>query len=97
MATGKLLAAIDDEKTRMLTFAERRVLSTLQCGCHAPVGAFAQIAGDDIQIHAFISDLEGKNFISRHITGPAANADKLAEKIANDLLSSGGKEILQSL
>jgi hydroxymethylbilane synthase len=97
VATGKLLAAIDDEKTRMLTFAERRVLSTLQCGCHAPVGAFAQIAGDDIQIHAFISDLEGKNFISRHITGPAANADKLAENLATDLLSSGGKEILQSL
>ena len=97
VATGKLLAAIDDEKTRMLTFAERRVLSTLQCGCHAPVGAFAEIAGDNIEIHAFISDLEGKNFISRQITGPAADADKLADKLANELLNAGGRKILQSL
>jgi hydroxymethylbilane synthase len=97
MATGKLLAALNDEKTRMLTFAERRVLSTMQCGCHAPVGAFAEIAGDNIQIHAFISDLEGKNFISRQISGPAADADKLADKIANELLNAGGRKILQSL
>ena len=97
MATGKLLAALNDEKTRMLTFAERRVLSTMQCGCHAPVGAFAEIAGDNIQIHAFISDLEGKNFISRQISGSAADADKLADKIANELLNAGGTKILQSL
>ena len=97
MATGKLLAALNDEKTRMLTFAERRVLSTMQCGCHAPVGAFAEIAGDNIQIHAFISNLEGKNYISRQISGPAADAGKLADKIANELLNAGGTKILQSL
>lgn len=97
MATGKLLAAIDDEKTRMLTFAERRVFSTMQCGCHAPVGAFAKILGNEIQIHAFISDLEGKNFISRQISGTAADTDKLADKIANELLNAGGRKILQSL
>ena len=97
MATGKLLAALNDEKTRMLTFAERRVLSTMQCGCHAPAGAFAKVLGNEIQIHAFISDLEGKNFISRQISGPAADADKLADKIANELLNAGGRKILQSL
>jgi hydroxymethylbilane synthase len=69
----------------------------MQCGCHAPVGAFAEIAGDNIQIHAFISDLEGKNFISRQISGSAADADKLADKIANELLNAGGRKILQSL
>ncbi len=97
MATGKLLAALNDEKTRMLTFAERQVLSTIQCGCHAPAGAFAKILGNEIQIHAFISDLEGKNFISRQISGSAADVDKLADKIANELLNAGGRKILQSL
>ena len=97
VATGKLLAALNDEETRSITFAERQVLSMLQCGCHAPVGAFAQIAGDDMEIHAFISDLEGKNFISRQISGPADDADKLADKIANELLNAGGRKILQSL
>lgn len=96
-ATTELIAAIDDEKLRTITFAERQVLVTMQCGCHAPVGAFAKIAGEDIEILAFISDLEGKNFISRRLTGPAADANNLAEKIANELLNAGGREILEKL
>lgn len=96
VAKAKLIAAISDERARMITFAERRVLAVMQCGCHAPVGAFAEIAGDDIQICAFISDLGGGNFIRREITGPTAQADKLAEKIAKELLNAGGKKILQS-
>jgi len=97
VATSRLIAAIDDEKARTITFAERGVLSTLQCGCHAPVGAFARIAGDDIEICAFISDLEGTNFIRRQITSPAAEAGKLAAKVADKLLDAGGIEILEKL
>jgi len=93
----ELIAAIDDEKLRTITFAERQVLVTMQCGCHAPVGAFAKIAGDDMQICAFISDLESKNFISRRLTGPAADANNLAEKIADELLDAGGRKILEKL
>jgi hydroxymethylbilane synthase len=96
-AATELIAAIDNEKLRTITFAERQVLITMQCGCHAPVGAFAKITGNDMEICAFISELQGKNFISRRLTGPAANADKLAEKIAYDLLDSGGRKILEKL
>ena len=95
--TGELIAAIDDEKARTATLAERRVLSKMQCGCHAPAGAFAEIIGDDIAIYAFISDLEGKNFIRRHITGPVADAKNLAEQLANQLLNAGGTNILENL
>ncbi|HIJ53236.1 MAG TPA: hydroxymethylbilane synthase [Planctomycetes bacterium] len=96
-ATNELIAAIDGEKARTITFAERRILTTMQCGCHAPVGAFAKIVGDNIEITAFISALDGRNFIRRRITGPAEQADTLADQIANDLLASGGKNILASL
>jgi len=96
-ATNELIAAIDDEKAHTTAFAERQVLSVMQCGCHAPAGAFAAIVGGDITICAFISDLEGRNFIRRQTTGPAANAQNLAEKIANELLTAGGKEILEKL
>ncbi len=96
-AVTKLIAAIDDKNLRAITFAERQVLVTMQCGCHAPVGAFAKIIGNDMGICAFISDVGGKNFISRRITGPAADAGKLAEKIANDILDAGGREILEKL
>jgi len=93
----KQVSAIDDERGRTITSAERKVLVTMQCGCHAPVGAFARIVGDDIEICAFISDLQGKNFVRRQLTGPAENAGQLAEQIANELLEAGGREILTSL
>ena len=94
--TQKIAAAIDDEDARTTSFAERQVLVTMRCGCHAPVGAFAKITDSVIEIHAFISDVEGKNFIKRRIVGPAKESSKLAEQIANELLEAGGKDILQS-
>ncbi|MFZ0034076.1 MAG: hydroxymethylbilane synthase [Sedimentisphaerales bacterium] len=96
-AATELIAAIDDKNLRTITFAERQVLVTMQCGCHAPVGAFAKITGENMEICAFISDLQDKNFITRRLTGPVADADNLAEKIANDLLDAGGREILEKL
>ncbi|MHC4461205.1 MAG: hydroxymethylbilane synthase [Planctomycetota bacterium] len=96
-ATTNLIAAINDKNASTVTLAERHVLTTMQCGCHAPVGAFAKIDGDDIEITAFISDLQGKNFIRRRIKGPTEQPAKLAEKLAKQLLSSGGSEILASL
>jgi hydroxymethylbilane synthase len=87
----------DDKNARITTAAERKILTTMQCGCHAPVGAYAEIDGGDIHISAFISDLQGENFIRREHTGPVKDAEKLAEKIANELLEAGGREILESL
>lgn len=95
--TNKIIAAIDDAGARATTSAERTILTTMQCGCHAPVGAYAKITGDDIEIRAFISQPQGENFISREITGPADQGIRLAEQIANELLNAGGKEILASL
>jgi len=95
--TNEIIAAIDDDNARTTTAAERKILTTMQCGCHAPVGAYAEMAGGDIHIRAFISDLHGKNFISRELAGLVEDAEKIAEKIANELLNAGGKEILESL
>ena len=94
---SEFIAAIDNEKARTTTLAERRVLSTMKCGCHAPAGAFATINEDDMIICAFISDLEGKDFIKRDATGPVAGAEALAEKIAHELLDAGGREVLEKL
>ena len=96
-ATGALVAAIDDEKLRAIALAERQVLVTMQCGCHAPVGAYADIIGDNIEICAFISDLQGEKFVRREIVGPASKGQALAQQIAQELLQDGGREILAEL
>jgi len=97
VATTKLVAAIDDGIARMLACAERQILVTMKCGCHAPVGAFAELVGKSIEISAFISDLKVKNFIKRKLTGPAEQTNQLAVKLAEELLDAGGREILASV
>ena len=95
--TNEIVAVINDRQVEIETAAERKILTVLQCGCHAPVGAFAKITGEQIKIHAFISDLEGKNLIGRMKDGPAANANSIADNLAKELLTSGGSEILQNI
>ncbi len=97
IATNRLIAAIDDKKARAVTFAERQILVTMRCGCHAPAGAFAEIDQNNIKICAFVSDCEGKDFIRREITSPAEQAKESAEKLAKELLEAGGREILEKL
>ncbi len=95
--TNEIIAAIDDYNARTTAMAERTILTTMQCGCHAPVGAYAKITTGRIKIRAFICDLQGENYIARQTTGPAAEAEALAEQLAHDLLNSGGDQILASL
>jgi hydroxymethylbilane synthase len=95
--TNAIVGSIDDQAARTTAMAERKILTTMQCGCHAPVGAYAQVAGDEITIRAFICDLQGQNYISRITAGPTPQAESLAEQLAQDLLTAGGDKILASL
>ena len=94
---SKIVTSIDDPFSRAVSLAERQVLVTTRCGCHAPVGAFAEIAGDVIEITAFISDTDGRNFLKEKIKGPVEESIVLAEKLANILLDSGGRGILDEM
>ncbi len=92
---NEIILKINDKETEIITSAERQILNSLQCGCHAPVGAFAELSGDKIIIKAFVSDLEGENLIKKEIEGPKDSARSLAEKLADELLSAGADEILK--
>lgn len=97
IVTTELVAGLNDNNARITIFAERQVLVTMQCGCHAPVGAFAETTGDNITICAFISDLQGEEFLTRDVTGPVSRRGDLAEQVAEQLLEAGGREILDEL
>lgn len=92
-----IVRSIDDESSRAVALAERQVLATTQCGCHAPVGAYAERRGDQIEVNAFISDVEGRRMIRKQAAGPIAQAVQLGERVALELLDAGGREILREL
>ena len=95
--TVKIVQSLDDPSARALVLAERQVLVTLKCGCHAPVGAYAERQGEDMELHTFIADVEGRTMIRKQAQGPVSQAVSLGEKLAQELLEAGGREILQEL
>jgi len=93
----ELVRSIDDELSRALASAERQVLATMQCGCHAPVGAYGECHDDAMELYAFLSDVQGRNVIKRQTSGPMSQALQLGERLAVELLNAGGRAILQGI
>lgn len=92
-----LIETINDTDTMLESRAERQILKTLKCGCHAPVGAFAKTDGGGIMICAFVSNPDGSGMLKQTIKGSKEESIELARELAEKLLSRGAAEILKKL
>ena len=93
----EMIALLNDENSKISALAEREVLAIMEGGCHAPIGAYAEIRGQTMKLFAFVSDLDGGRCIKRSIEGQTENWRALARQLADELLAAGGKEILAEL
>jgi hydroxymethylbilane synthase len=94
---AELVRRLDDGPSRVAVEVERTVLAAMQGGCSIPLGVYARISGDSITIDAMISDPEGKRYIKRSQVGDVSRPKSSAERFAVELLSSGGREILEQI
>ena len=94
---AELVSKLDDENSRIAVEAERCILSSMHGGCSIPLGVYSEISGDNITIEAVISDVEGNKYIKRSMTGYVNQANECAEKLAKELLNTGGREILDQI
>ena len=94
---AELLSQLDDRLTRIAVEAERAVLEAMKGGCSIPLGVYAHISGDTITIDAVISDLQGKRYIKRSQAEHLSQAKACAEKLAEELLATGGQQILDQI
>ncbi len=92
----KIIDDIDDKDSRLSCFMERYVMHAIKAGCHAPVGVYAEITGDDIIIYAFVSDENGREFIKSRKQGTIQSVEKVAQKLADELLKAGAAELLRN-
>jgi hydroxymethylbilane synthase len=93
----KIVNSINHNKTSVCVEIERSFLKTLEGGCTAPIGAYAQIVDDKVLLKGIISSLNGKKHITNHITSKYNNSGKLGIKLAKQMLLDGGDEILSEV
>jgi hydroxymethylbilane synthase len=91
--------ALDDDRTRSAVTAERTVLSQLEAGCSAPVGALAEVAqgdhGDELWVRAVALSYDGVVAVRRSATGTPDDAVGVGQRLAAEMLDEGADTLIR--
>lgn len=94
-----LLARLDDDATRAAVTAERSLLASLEAGCSAPVGAWAEVVDDDgtpqLWLRAFVGDPSGAPSIRLSATGSVQDPVGIGERLAAEMLAEGADSLVR--
>jgi hydroxymethylbilane synthase len=90
-----LLAAVNDEASMAAAVAERSLLEALAAGCSAPVGGYAAGTGQLLMRAAVLSP-DGTRALRAHGSAPAADARRLGQDLAAELLRRGASDFISS-
>ena len=96
-ALYELVSKLDDPTARLSAQTERRILTGLHGGCSIPLGVFSCIEKETIYIHAILCNLTATKTIRKEVSCPIDKANETADKIAQEILNKGGREILEDI
>ncbi len=88
------LAQVDDRDARIALDAERAVVTRLGGGCQMPIGAYAAVTGEAIQLTAVVISLDGARAVRADRRGSASAPADVGATAADELLKQGAGEIL---
>jgi porphobilinogen deaminase len=75
---------------------ERMFLESVAKDGKAPVGVLANVDENEFEIEAAVVAFDGSEKISGIMSGALADRARIVEKLAGELLASGGEEIIAS-
>ncbi|HEY3251894.1 MAG TPA: hydroxymethylbilane synthase [Ignavibacteria bacterium] len=94
---NELLKALNNNSSMTQILAERSLLRTLEGGCQVPIGAYTRLENSSLNLKAMIGSLDGKKVLRTEISGSPSDAEELGKNAGEELLSAGGREILDEL
>ncbi|WP_303722463.1 hydroxymethylbilane synthase [Malonomonas rubra] len=95
--TNELIDFFNHPPTAYAVTAERAVLSTLEGGCQVPIAAYGTVTGDQLELTALVSDVEGKQMIKKTVTCHVDQAEETGIALAKQLLEEGAGPILNEV
>jgi hydroxymethylbilane synthase len=94
---GDALAPLDDFETRQSIVAERSLLAALEGGCQVPLGAWARFERGELVLDAVVCSPDGLQHVRQRSTAPPDQARDLGTRVAQMLIDSGAREILEEV
>ena len=95
--TADILGKLDDNETRTAIIAERALLAKLQGGCQVPVGAWARFERGELVMEGVVCSVDGKEYVRQKASAPPEQAAQLGEHLAQVLIDSGARKILDEV
>lgn len=92
-ATSKL----NHSASEICTHIEREFLNTLEGGCTAPIGAYAQIIDDEVMFKGCLFSLDGKDMLEIEKSVKTSDYKRFGRECALSILSNGGKELMAEI
>ena len=96
LAMARLLAPINHEPTALAVTAERAFLAKLEGSCRTPIAALAELAGGRLTFRGMILAPDGSQCFATRREGAPAEAIRLAEDAAAELLAKAGADFLRT-
>jgi hydroxymethylbilane synthase len=88
-------SSVTDSAALIALTAERSVVAGLGATCDTPVGAFAELDGDDLVLAAFAGAPDGSAWIRDDLRGDAGRPGDLGAEVAERMLAAGAEELLR--
>ena len=93
--TAALIEPLNDKTTALCVTAERAFLATLEGSCRTPIAGLARLDGGTLTFKGETLSPDGRLQVVSTKSGPASAAADLGVTVADDILSRGGREVLQ--
>lgn len=93
----EVVSKINHKHTEIAVKAERIFMRILNGGCHVPIGAYAFIEDEKLKMIGLVAAIDGDKIIKIYGEDDIQNFKELGQKIAEEVLNKGGKDILNSL
>ncbi len=88
---------LNHEETVLCTSIERQLLSTMEAGCSAPLGAFAWISNQELHLKAVVLKLDGSLQYDVEMSRPLSRVENLGNEAARKLLAQGADQLVDEL
>jgi hydroxymethylbilane synthase len=92
-----ILQGLDHEPTRLALTAERAFAQRLGGNCQSPIAALARIEQGRLKLAGLIAEPNGSQVLHDDIEGISAAAHALGLELADRMLRSGGRALLDGL
>lgn len=92
-----LLKKTENKDIAVTVWAEHAFLKYFKVGCHAPIGAFSRINGDQLVLTGFIGKADGSKIYREKISGRKDEPEILGHSLAEKMIRLGADKLLAGL